>query len=145
MRFIFFLHKVQRSPVVAFTALLSTDITVPGGAAVRYDNVMTNCGGAYQPATGIFIAPYDGLYSFSCSLMTQPFNSAHVNMIKNGKIMSTLFSDNAQSTYPQSSLTLYLVLKKGDRVWMQNQRNTDVMLHEHFGYNVFSGALIKYM
>lgn len=145
MRFIFFLHKVQRSPVVAFTALLSTNTKVQRGAVVKYDNVVTNCGGAYQPATGIFTAPYDGLYSFSCSLMTQPFNAAHVNMIKNGKIMSTLHSDNSKSTYPQSSLTLYLVLKKGDRVWMQNYKNTDALLHEYLGYNVFTGALIKDM
>lgn len=143
MKFIFFLLKVQRSPVVAFTALLSTNTKVTKGAVVKYDNVVTNCGGAYQPATGIFTAPYDGLYSFSCSLMPHPSNSAHVNMIKNENILSSVYS--ADLTYPQSSQTLYLVLNKGDRVWMQNYIYKDAMLHDVHGYNVFSGALIKDM
>lgn len=70
----FFLKKIQRSPVIAFTALLSTDTTVGGGAVVKYDHVVTNSGVAYQPATRIFTAPYDGLYSVSCSLMSHPGN-----------------------------------------------------------------------
>lgn len=134
---------LQRSPVVAFTALLSTDTTVGGGAVVKYNHVVTNWGGAYQAVTGIFTAPFDGLYSFSCSLMSHPSNSVHLNMVKNGKTISTVYS--AATTYPQSSQTLYLVLNKGDRIWMRNYRKSASKLHDGKVYNVFSGALIKNM
>lgn len=139
--YLYFLPKVQRSPVVAFTALLSRDTTVGGRAVVKYDHVVTNWGGAYQPASGIFTAPFDGLYSFSCSLMSHPNSYVHLNMVKNGKIISTVFS--ASSTYPQSSQTLYLVLNKGDRVWMQNRNGHASTMHDGKVYNVFSGALFK--
>lgn len=57
------------------------------------------------------------------------------------KISTSLFS--ATSTYPQYSQTVYLVLNKGYRVWMQNYSSHASKIHDRKMYNVFSGALIK--
>lgn len=129
--------------MVAFTSMLSSDTIVGARAVVRYDHVVTNLGGAYQRTTGIFTAPYRGLYSFSCSLMSSPSNHVHLEIVKNGKRVSTLFS--AAHTFPQSSQTIYLVLNQGDHIWMQNLNTFQAKLHETVGYNVFSGIFIREM
>lgn len=131
---------VVRPPVVAFTALASSN-TIRARAVVKYAHVVTNLGRAYQPRTGIFTVPYRGLYGFSCSLMSSPYNEVHLDLVKNGKRISSIFS--ASYTYPQSSQTMYLFLRKGDRVWMQSADNHKTKLYDGNKYNVFSGALIS--
>ena len=66
-----------KSPVVAFTAK-----SIASRVAVKYDHVVTNWGGAYQPSTSIFTAPYDGLYSISCTLMSDKSNTVYLEMGK---------------------------------------------------------------
>lgn len=129
--------------MVAFTSMLSSDTIVGARAVVRYDHVVTNLGGAYQRTTGIFTAPYRGLYSFSCSLMSHPSNEVHLEMVKNGMRVSTVYS--AAHTYPQSSQTIYLVLNQGDHIWIQNQDHRQAKMHDSLGYNVFSGIFIREM
>ena len=125
-----------KSPVVAFTAK-----SIASRVAVKYDHVVTNWGGAYQPSTGIFTAPYDGLYSISCTLMSDKSNTVYLEMVKNGERLSMVCA--APYTYPQSSQTLHLILNKGDRVWMQNWHSHSATIHDFNVYNVFSGILIK--
>ena len=56
---------------VGFTAVMTTpDSTLPGGASVIWESVISNVGGGYQPNSGEFICPQDGLYYFVVSVMT---------------------------------------------------------------------------
>ncbi|XP_048738853.1 complement C1q subcomponent subunit A-like [Ostrea edulis] len=126
---------------VAFTALLSKHTTVGAHAVVKYDHVLTNWGGAYQPTTGFFTAPYNGLYSISCSLMSHPSNAVHVSITKNGKEMSMVHSN--ANTYQHASQTLQLLLNKGDRIWIQNRNGKNAKFYDHKSFNVFSGVLIN--
>ena len=137
------IHSIlgSKTPVVALTSMLSKDTTIGPRALLKYDHVVTNWGGAYQPTTGIFTAPYDGLYSISCTMMSSSSNYVHLEMMKNGQRISIVFS-NAK-TYPQASQTLHLILNKGDRIWMQNHNNHNANMHDWKEYNVFSGILIK--
>ena len=69
---------VQKVPAVAFTALLSKHTDVSSRAVVKYDRILSNVGGAYHPSTGIFTAPYKGVYRISCSLMSNLSNNVHL-------------------------------------------------------------------
>ncbi|XP_061186390.1 complement C1q-like protein 4 [Saccostrea echinata] len=133
-------EKAYKKPLGAFTAKLSKGTTLSGHEVVKYDHVLTNLGGAYNPKSGIFIAPYDGLYTISGTLMSQPSNSVHLRIIKNGLKMAILYS--ACKTYPQSGQTLHLLLNKGDRVWIQKGSWKIAKLHDHGSYNLFSVILI---
>ena len=93
-----------KTPVVAFTSMLSKDTTIGPRAILKYDIVVTNWGGAYRPTTGIFTVPYDGLYSISCTLMSHPSNYVHLTMMKNGQSISLVFSNF--NTFPQVSQIL---------------------------------------
>ncbi|XP_062597509.1 complement C1q-like protein 3 [Saccostrea cucullata] len=127
--------------VVAFTAKVSRDVTFGSHDIIKYDAVMTNLGKSYDPQTGIFTAPYDGLYSISCSLMAHYNNEVLLRVVKNGGKVSKLYS--ASKTYPQAGQTLLLLLNKGDKIWVQNDKPQSASLHDHGSYNVFSGFLIK--
>jgi hypothetical protein len=115
---------------------------VQGGAVIKYDRVLTNCGGAYQPSTGVFTAPFTGLYSISCTMMALPGNAVHVAINQNGENLSIVYSHS--KTYRQASQTLQLKLRKGDQITIQNYNQKAAKLHDNFGgsYNIFSGFLI---
>jgi hypothetical protein len=137
-----FLQPVQNGRDVAFTAILTDDLTVQGSVVVKYDRVLTNWGGAYHPSTGMFTAPYNGLYSISCTLMANLDNAVHVAITKNGGKLSIMYSHS--TTFPQGSQTLQLKLRKGDKITIQNYNQKAAKLHDNFGgpYNIFSGFLI---
>lgn len=122
--------------------MLYSHKTIGARAVVRYDHVVTNLGGTYRSTTGIFTAPFRGLYSFSYSLMSYPNNEVHLVMVKNGKRVSKVYS--APHTYPQSSQTLYLILNRGDTICIENSSERKATLYEDTGgYNTFSGTLIR--
>ena len=131
---------VQKGHAVAFTALLSKHTDVSSKAVVKYDHILSNVGGSYHPSTGIFTAPYKGIYSISCSLLSDSSNDVHLQITKNGSKMSILYSGT--STYPHAGQTLQLMLNKGDKIWIQNYNSKVAKLHDYSAYNVFSGALI---
>ncbi|XP_052678079.1 complement C1q tumor necrosis factor-related protein 4-like [Crassostrea angulata] len=125
---------------VAFSAILSKSITVGGKEVVKYDSLLTNVGGAYDKSTGVFTAPYKGIYTISCSLLSSTSNYVHLDIMKNGKKISIVYS--ASGTNPHSAQTLQLLLKKGDNIWIQNHSENKASLHDHGSYNLFSGVLI---
>ena len=89
----FILHiTVQKGNAVAFTAILSKHTVVSSRAIVKYDHILSNVGGAYHPSTGIFTAPYKGIYSISCSLLSETSNDVHFQITKNGAKMYILYS-----------------------------------------------------
>ncbi|XP_052678074.1 complement C1q-like protein 4 isoform X1 [Crassostrea angulata] len=137
------LGQAGKDQALAFTALLSKVTTLGSKGVVKYDTVLTNVGGAYVPSTGVLTAPHKGIYTISCSLMSNPVNAVHLNIMKNGNALSTLYS--ASGTYPLAAQTLQLLLEKGDKIWIQNQNTQTAKLHDHNAYNVFSGALITRM
>ncbi|MBN3296448.1 EMILIN-1b [Amia ocellicauda] len=53
-------------PQVSFSAGLTNPQVNPG--TIIFDKILVNDGDSYNPATGIFTAPYDGRYFFSCIL-----------------------------------------------------------------------------
>jgi hypothetical protein len=64
---------------ITFHAMMSDDLVSNIGQTVVFDHVITNIGKAYNPHTGHFTAPYDGLYFFTVSLIR---TSNSVNMIE---------------------------------------------------------------
>lgn len=72
--------------------------------------------------------------------MSQPSNAVHVQITKNGTKLSVLYS--ASSTYPQSGQTLHLLLKKADKIWIQNLTGKNAEFHDRGQYNLFSGSLV---
>ncbi|XP_062591106.1 complement C1q subcomponent subunit B-like [Saccostrea cucullata] len=120
---------------VGFSALLSKDATLGVKQIVKYDNVITNQGNGYDKWTGIFTAPTAGLYVFSCTIMAFDRSAIHIEIVQDGRLISTVNSDI--SPWNQGSETVVLTLKKGGKVWTRAQHVGKI----HGLYNIFSGFL----
>ena len=84
-----------------------------------FDVQKTIAGNGYNPFSGLFTAPSDGLYVFSCSnVMVHSY--ASFNVVKNAEIQGTLFVDaSAENEWRYSSITLVLNLTKGDVMFVR--------------------------
>lgn len=60
------MFKILDTQRIGFLAKVKSDLTNrPKGSVVIYNDVVTNEGDGYNPSTGIFTAPTEGLYSSS--------------------------------------------------------------------------------
>ncbi|XP_062575829.1 complement C1q tumor necrosis factor-related protein 3-like [Saccostrea cucullata] len=134
------IEEVYSSPAIGFSVQLSRDTHLGHGQAIRYDKIITNYGNSYNKWTGHFVAPKKGLYLFSCSIMAYNDETIHIQMVKNGIKVSTIYSN--PSRFDHSSQTVVLVLQKGDSVWTR-QAYSGRHLHKVAVYNMFSGVLIS--
>ena len=86
--------------VVAFYARIVGFVASPGEhTTIPFDLVDLNIGGAYDPTTGFFTAPVDGLYSFSYEAMAHFTCSSYacVGLRINGVGVSDSCTDYANS------------------------------------------------
>lgn len=113
---------------------------------VVFKSVMLNLGSAYNSLHGVFMAPRDGVYLFSASLLsdTQAHSSTvHAAISVNGnKAAKILAISEANRHRDQGSNTLIADLKKGDQVWVKNVDNDDATICGINGYSTFSGYLL---
>ena len=138
---------------IAFFAYLSKDLTnPPAGTTVKFDEVETNLGHAYDPAHGVFAAPLNGSYHFqfigAAPENRQAGHMMHLYIMRNGKRESYAFLDRNTDHWLQSSAVSVLHLARGDRIWVEiteavgshvlaGHRTADNATHTHF-----SGFLI---
>lgn len=64
-------------------------VTLGSSQIVVFDQVITNIGQAYNPHTGIFTAPNDGIYFFACTFLRPPTaTQLHLQMVQNSTEIS---------------------------------------------------------
>ncbi|KAK7508173.1 hypothetical protein BaRGS_00000412 [Batillaria attramentaria] len=86
------LIATSAGPKVAFTAYSTFDQPAAEGKPLVFDSPVINEGKAYDPETGKFAAPVDGVYAFFCSLKTT-FVYSDVNL-KLGDSVIVIFSSD---------------------------------------------------
>ena len=55
-------------PVAFYAYMSKTEASPSLHHTLLFDMVKTNVGGAYNPFTGVFTVPYDGIYAFSYTI-----------------------------------------------------------------------------
>jgi len=126
---------------VGFTAVLVDAETVPGGQIVRYKEVRTNQGNAYDYLTGIFTAPKGGFYVFQVHALSQNGKEAWLKLFQNDQYISSIFSRQTND-YDSAGNTAVLKLKKGDKVYVKAHRDAYLYGAPDDVYNSFSGYLV---
>ena len=68
--------------VVSFTAILASDpyakVNISDGDVVKFPEIVTNIGDAYSKTSGKFVAPYNGTYQFTASLVNWDFGRVDI-------------------------------------------------------------------
>lgn len=105
-----------------------------------YQKIFTNTGNAYDPNTGKFTAPVNGVYFFRFYAHAHPFNQMAVSLHKNDQIQCSVFSLKPE-TNANGSNGVVLSLQKGDEVYTQLWENSWVFDDES-SYTSFCGFLL---
>lgn len=138
-----FAHSVSLEHRVAFRAQFSAGTLIaPTSSAYKFDQVIFNDGKAYDPISGIFTAPYQGVYLFTFQIFTHAAERPLIDIKVNGNIVTRMSAATAQANPEKSAVTSVLVkLLQGDRVWVETAYNKDTT--DIFGgvHSYFTGAL----
>ena len=88
---------------------------------LQYTNVLTNVGGAYNPADSTFTAPIDGYYVFAWSTSQYSSHNTVSSIMKNGVRMlnECAVTEEVPFQGDSTSQTVALHLVKGDRIWIK--------------------------
>ena len=124
---------------VAFTAVLTHDVTLGPLQTLEYDKVITNIGNAYDSRHGHFTAPVKGIYMFSATVCDR-VAFLRTEMVRNGVQLVAMYGDDADS----ASHTIMLLLEQNDMVWVRHSNESTSTAHAGSNryYTSFSGALM---
>ncbi|CAC5372583.1 unnamed protein product [Mytilus coruscus] len=103
---------------------------------IKYSRVLANIGECYDSSTGVFTVKTPGIYSVSASMMSGVDKTAHLTLMKNGKILLWLYTG---VSYDMASQTINVALLEGEKIWVKLERGSEL----HADYNVFTAVLIK--
>ena len=83
-----------------------------------FDLIETNIGNCYSQQDGKFTAPARGLYYFAANIMAEPGHYIHIEIVKNGRRVSSLFAGKSGFAYntDTGNAVLNIVLDRGDQV-----------------------------
>ena len=124
---------------IAFHAMMSEDLVSNIGQRVVFDDVITNIGKAYNPHTGHFTVPYDGLYFFTVSFLKRYSSNLTLTMLINSRTISRGHATNSTSGATTGSMNAAVFLKKGDVVRIIGS-SVNARIHDDWTY--YAGHII---
>ncbi|XP_041798501.1 complement C1q-like protein 4 [Chelmon rostratus] len=139
------LTRVKEVPKIAFAASLGGNglvKTTSGNKDLVYREVLTNVGGAYNAATGVFTAPIRGVYyiRFTANGPTD-FPKSAVLYKNDVEIQLIAHEQQSGEGSDTASNGASLMLEKGDRLKMVLWHNTQIWDNSNH-HSTFSGFLL---
>ncbi|XP_063448416.1 complement C1q-like protein 4 [Mytilus trossulus] len=134
-------------PNVAFDAVLSKNyVHGEQDFVLKFDQVLTNVGNAYNSATGTFTAPFPGTYLFSWNIRSGYVSSIVAKLMVNGTPVQATHTDSSLNQSngfeAHSSKTAILNLQQNDRVYIENFPQRGQIHSDANGHTGFVGTLL---
>lgn len=110
----------SKTPVV-FHAEMGSHRTFEKGSIWNYDRVVTNEGNAYNPSTGKFTAPTNGVYQFNWYTLSDVTVTSNAGLFVNGKLKASQASSSSAGRslkWVTTGSGMALPLNKGDEVYI---------------------------
>lgn len=113
-----------KGKTIAFRSVLSSDVkNVPINTIIKFQKVELNEGRGYDPATGKFTAPVDGVYSFSWTYHTNKGSIAYLGGFVDGTQRTYIGTWTQASGWQSTTGNFVIKLKKGNQFWVQSYVN----------------------
>ncbi|XP_063397769.1 uncharacterized protein LOC134682105 [Mytilus trossulus] len=126
---------------VAFSvALTGGHVLLGTHQVIEYNKVYTNIGNSYDVRHGHFIVPTTGIYLLSFTIMTATDVTAYIEMVKNGVLISQVYSSNNRND--MDTQTTVHSLQRGDIVWIRHANGGTPTLNGSGPYNTFTGVFL---
>ncbi|VDI11041.1 Hypothetical predicted protein [Mytilus galloprovincialis] len=109
-----FKGMMEKRETVAFSAYRSSSQALSSGEKVIFDGLWTNVGNGYEPSTGVFTAPYPGLYHLTAVVVSTHGNSLGLYLCHNGLRMTRSYLSG--DGYKTGTFDVVFNLQKGDTV-----------------------------
>ncbi|XP_071127833.1 complement C1q-like protein 4 [Mytilus edulis] len=136
--------EIQSPRTTAFYAYMSHIDASPGkGHTLKFDVIKTNINGGYNPFSGIFTVPVDGVYVFTFSLRLYSGVYGAYEIIKNAEVEGAAIGIiEGSNTQLQVTETIVFSANKGDIVYVRTHptltHTGGVWTNEH-GRSMFAG------
>ncbi|CAG2188162.1 unnamed protein product [Mytilus edulis] len=133
-------HKtgLTRKTRPAFTASLTATKALVAKQVMIFDKVWLNNGDIYNPKTGVFTVPMNGLYLVSSSMMSDSGTHLHCHLWRNDQSNVGVFGTG----YSQGTLNTVMDLNKGECLTIRHDnRNSENVYGVH--WSMFSAYLIS--
>ncbi|KAH9504537.1 Complement C1q tumor necrosis factor- protein 2 [Bulinus truncatus] len=128
---------------VGFSAISNNGNVLTQGQNVIFEKVLTNIGGGYDPATGIFTCPVQGLYVFNVGILSTPRSLATINLVHSGRYLISVnaYDDRNHGT---GSRTVVVDCQRGDTVYAVAATPAYLFAGtaNSYEHNIFSGFLV---
>ncbi|XP_045206990.2 uncharacterized protein LOC123559256 [Mercenaria mercenaria] len=135
-------EKMTPVPVVAFHARRSSSATVSTGGTLVFDTVLINEGEGYDRATGIFTAPYNGLYYFAAHVCNPAYYAVHYAIVVDNNQIASSTQYDSDNVYSCSSVNAVVMMKSADRAWIKCTIGS-TFYHDSSRWNSFTGTLLN--
>ena len=127
--------QLSNPPKVHFYADVDTNLKLSAGSKVVFNDVLSESGGGYNNADGVFTVPVTGVYLISVVLANQnPTTTWLVGQLTvDSKSKAGVISRNIHDHQrDQSSNIAILKLSEGQKVWVEIYSNKNVVVQSHF-------------
>lgn len=127
---------------LGFSAKLSHELhDLPTFSVIKYDYVIFNAGNGYDPSTGIFTVPLEGMYMFTYFVEALGTQAAEIQLIVDGMIRFPAISEPESPGNDDTGGNMVIEhLVKGQQVWIETYESENQNIFP--GFTTFSGALI---
>ncbi|XP_063418546.1 complement C1q tumor necrosis factor-related protein 2-like [Mytilus trossulus] len=114
----------NRQKSVLYFVRLSSKTTLNINSIVKYDKVITDEGGNFNPGDGIFVCPVTGIYLFSWTVFTASSKIVDTELRVDNVIIDSMYVYIGTSSHVPATKVVLCQVKKGDHVWIQTSAHT---------------------
>jgi hypothetical protein len=104
---------------VAFHANVNGHVGLNDNEMIRFDQVLTNLGSAYDDKIGTFQCPTPGYYVFFVNFLVFAQKRLEAMIVKNGNLIQHVYAGTSDVGIGPGSNMVIVQLQQGDRVWVK--------------------------
>ncbi|CAC5405092.1 unnamed protein product [Mytilus coruscus] len=133
----------NRQKSVLYFVRLSSSTTLNKYSIVKFDNVITDEGGNFNPGDGIFVSPVTGVYLFSWTVFTASSKIVNTELRVDNVVIDSMYAYIGTSSHVPATKVVLCQVKKGDHVWIQTSAHTEnVFAVPSTSKSSFTGILV---